>query len=586
MNRREVEILIIGAGTSGVAAAIVALRRGRSVLLVEPSPWIGGMLTAAGVSAIDGNHTLASGLWDEFRDRLRNYYGGPEALETGWISRTLFEPEVGERILREMLAEAAQDHIDHVLVLNQQLHHVYRDGARLRGAAFGPTHATVHHSQDTEITFEVYAEIVIAADEYGDTVHACGLTTHYGFEGRSVTGESYGPWNPYAMPQDLTYVATVGPIDLSAVGGSEPLPSFPHILDGGRLDWRDFFQYATLPNGRFMLNWPIRGNDYSGDYLTVTADRSSRARIFAHAKTKTRKLLRELRERFPDARLTTEHALYPTEDSLPPIPYIREARRLYGARFLTADALTHPFGPAHQSLLNEAVAVGNYPLDHHRKEDLTAPEVAFPEIPAFSIPLGVMITHELENLIVAEKSISVSGVVNGATRLQPVTLLLGQAAGIAACAALETGGDFQSVPVRQVQARLLTDNAMLMPYTDAPPQDPDFLPLQWAGVLGHMWGTPQSIHWENQMLIRPKDPAHPDEIDDPTLITHRVEAPATLLKRARHVEAAHLIAHLGTEEILGRLRRSQTGTILRRDAALRAVLSAGTKPPDEERIHI
>lgn len=583
MNRREVEILIIGAGASGIAAAIVALRRGRSVLLVEQSPWVGGMLTAAGVSAIDGNHTLPSGLWGEFRERLRNHYGGPGALETGWISKTLFEPEVGERILREMLAEAAQDHIGRVLVLNQKVHRVYRDGARLRGATFVPTNTSGGGNQGTEISLEVYAEILIAADEYGDTVHASGLATHYGFEGRSVTGESSGPWTPYAMPQDLTYVATVGPVELSAVGGSEPLRSFPHILDGGRLDWRDFFQYATLPNGRFMLNWPIRGNDYSGDYLNDTTNLSSRAQIVARAKTKTRKLLRELRERFPHAQLTAEHAPYPTEDSLPPIPYIREARRLYGTRFLTVDALTHPFTPAYHDLLDEAVAVGNYPLDHHRKEDATAPEVVFPEIPAFSIPLGVMITSELENLIVAEKSISVSGIVNGATRLQPVALLLGQAAGIAACAALETGGDLQSVPVRQVQTRLLSDNAMLMPYTDAPPQDSNFLPLQWAGVLGKIQGEPRSIDWENQMLIRPQDPAYPDEMDDPTIITNRVQTPATLLKRARHVEAAHLVAHLGTEEILGRLRRSQDGPILRGDAALRAVLSARTSQRDRER---
>ena len=49
------DVVVAGGGTGGTAAAIEAARGGARTLVVEPTPWLGGMLTAAGVSAIDGN---------------------------------------------------------------------------------------------------------------------------------------------------------------------------------------------------------------------------------------------------------------------------------------------------------------------------------------------------------------------------------------------------------------------------------------------------------------------------------------------------------------------------------------------------
>ena len=95
-------LIIVGAGTGGTAAAIQAARMGVKVHLLSENPWLGGMLTAAGVSAIDGNHQLPSGLWGEFRTKLYQHYGGPEAVATGWVSNTHFEPKVGDSILKSM----------------------------------------------------------------------------------------------------------------------------------------------------------------------------------------------------------------------------------------------------------------------------------------------------------------------------------------------------------------------------------------------------------------------------------------------------------------------------------------------------
>jgi len=49
MNERQTDILVIGGGTGGVAAALGALRLGKKVILTEETDWIGGQLTAQAV---------------------------------------------------------------------------------------------------------------------------------------------------------------------------------------------------------------------------------------------------------------------------------------------------------------------------------------------------------------------------------------------------------------------------------------------------------------------------------------------------------------------------------------------------------
>ena len=107
-NPNKFDVIIIGGGASGTMAAIQAARMDASVLVLEETPWLGGMLTSAGVSAADGNYNLHSGLWEEYRQALNNHYGGEENLKTGWVSHVLYEPQVGAKILLEMTKKEAK----------------------------------------------------------------------------------------------------------------------------------------------------------------------------------------------------------------------------------------------------------------------------------------------------------------------------------------------------------------------------------------------------------------------------------------------------------------------------------------------
>ena len=62
------DVLVVGGGVGGTAAAIQAARKGAKTILVSEYPWLGGMLTSAGVTAPDGNELVAfqTGLWGAF----------------------------------------------------------------------------------------------------------------------------------------------------------------------------------------------------------------------------------------------------------------------------------------------------------------------------------------------------------------------------------------------------------------------------------------------------------------------------------------------------------------------------------------
>jgi hypothetical protein len=131
-----------------------------------------------------------------------------------------------------------------------------------------------------------------------------------------------------------------------------------------------------------------------------------------------------------------------------------------------------------------SIAVGNYPNDHHY------PGVNFPLKPKsirwggrwtgtpFTIPYGSLVPISTDGLLVCDKNISVSHIANGATRLQPVVMNLGQAAGMAASLCIERGCQPRDLPVRCLQEALLQDSiapAAMIPLFNLPANHPDWL---------------------------------------------------------------------------------------------------------------
>lgn len=192
----HVDILVVGGGASGVSAGIQAARMGVNTMILEETPWLGGMLTSAGVSCVDGNYKLQSGIFGEFLEALAAHYGSWEALQTGWVSNVNFEPHVGQDIFTRMAYDCGA-----VLDVRREtaVTDVRQDG----------TGWIVTAEPKEGRKYRVKADVLIDATELGDIAKACGIAYRIGMEASADTGESVAPSEANDIIQDLTYVAVL-----------------------------------------------------------------------------------------------------------------------------------------------------------------------------------------------------------------------------------------------------------------------------------------------------------------------------------------------------------------------------------------
>ena len=99
-----------------------------------------------------------------------------------------------------------------------------------------------------------------------------------------------------------------------------------------------------------------------------------------------------------------------------------------------------------------------------------------------------MISDNINNFIVIEKSISVSNLVNGTTRLQPVVMQIGQAAGILASLAVSQNKIVDKVSIRDVQLEILNNKGYIQPFVDVSSENPNFISYQKIGACGILKG--------------------------------------------------------------------------------------------------
>ncbi|MBK8279749.1 MAG: FAD-dependent oxidoreductase [Saprospiraceae bacterium] len=498
----ETEVLVIGGSASGIAAAISSARLQVSTILIEQGPWLGGMLTAAGVSATDGNYKLPSGFWGEFRDSLVAHYGSEEKLQTGWVSKTLFEPSVGNEIFQQLAKkEKSLSLYFHTNLLS------------LAPTQNGWT-AKVRTEHGEK---QIKAKIVIDATELGDVVKLAGIEYSVGMDPQDKYHESIAPVKANEVIQDMTYVLILEdygkPVIIDPPAGYDAAvfycSSQSLLCTGAKTMKRTLWPpdklitYGALPNNKFMINWPINGNDYYSN--TVDLTETERQAQYEKAKIKSLQFLYYLQTELGFSNLSLAENEFPTADHMPLIPYHRESRRIKGLVTLTVNDIAKPFEQK-DPLYRTGIAVGDYPIDHHHAAHPDAdqlPELHFFPVPSYTVPLGVLLPQKVKNFIVAEKSISVSNIVNGTTRLQPVVLQIGQAAGSLAALAVQSNTTPEHISVRTLQRLLLEQGGYLLPYLDVPKTHPHFSAYQRIGSTGILKGVGMNVGWENQTWFYP-----------------------------------------------------------------------------------
>ena len=190
------------------------------------------------------------------------------------------------------------------------------------------------------------------------------------------------------------------------------------------------------------------------------------------------------------------------EKYFPQIPYVRESRRVVGKYTTTAKEIKRVGNPLIAAkFFEDSVAIGTYPVDLHNcnlesdlegylgetLDDKPGPPHPFASGP-FQIPYPSFISQDLDNLLTAGKTLSVTRLANGASRNQPISMLAGQAAGIASALAVSKNIAPSQVPVKDVQHALLDRKVLLVAISDVLPQDSLFKPVQLVRLNSILYG--------------------------------------------------------------------------------------------------
>lgn len=510
----EADVLVVGGGLGGVAAALGALRTGQSVILTEEFDWLGGQLTSQAVppdehSWIEQFGATAS--YRELREGIRAYYRRAYPLTdaarrhralnpgAGWVSRLCHEPRVAVAVIEEMLAP-------------------YRGSGRLRVfQPYRPTAADTdgdrvtavrlaHRDSGEEIT--VTAAYILDATETGELLPLTGTEYVTGFEARADTGEPSAPETAQRLNmQAVTYCFAVDHIKGTDHTIERPAsydfwrtyaPPFwgdgllswkaphPHTLEivervfapnpgddpqavladqrvsGGdinlwtfrRIAARDNFLPGTYESDITLVNWPMI--DY---FEGPVFDAPDAAEHLAAAKDLSRSALYWMQTEaprpdggtgFPRLRLRAD--VVGSADGLAQAPYIRESRRILAEYTVVEQDLSGHLRGSGAARYPDSVGIGMYRIDLHPSTGGDN----YIDVPGnpFQIPLGALIPRRMENLLPACKNIGTTHITNGCYRLHPVEWNIGEAAGLLATHCLETGHTPRSV---RNTPRLLVD---------------------------------------------------------------------------------------------------------------------------------
>lgn len=496
----EFDVVIVGGGAGGTSAAIQSARNGAKTLLIEETDWLGGMLTSAGVSAIDGNYRLPSGFWGEFKDSLVSYYGSLEALKTGWVSNVLFEPKVGNEILKSI----TQNEKNLKILYSTSTQSVSKNDGNIFN----------YQIRTSEGTF--YSKILIDGTELGDLLPMLDDDYDVGMDSNEMYDENIAPDIKNDIIQDLTFVMILKNYNKKVkidkpegYDASEFYCSTSHkdCPESDKALWspQQMMNYGKLPNDKIMINWPIYGNDYYSNLIEMSKE--EREVVFEKAKNKSLRYLYYIQDELGFDNYSISDDEYETDDNFPLIPYYREARRMKGQVTFSLNYIKNPYDQTHK-LYRTGVLVGDYPVDHHHdahpeKEKL--PKLAFYPIPSYTLPFGSLISKKNSNFLVAEKSISVSNLVNGTTRLQPVVLQIGQIAGLIASESIKQKKKPSELNIRHIQSLILENGGYIQPYLDVEKTHPHFKAFQRIGSTGILRGIGVNVGWSNQSWFYPEN---------------------------------------------------------------------------------
>ena len=479
IEKLQTDLLIVGGGVGGCAAALTACENGLNVILTEESDWLGGQFTSQATPPDEHGWIEEFGCtksYRKFRNDVRDYYRHNYPLtETarnnpilnpgdGWVSPLCAEPKAflyviesylkpfvergNLRILREHFPVAAENSGDKITAVTLEN---LRDKSKIKISAKYFIDATelgellpltntefVTGSESKSETYEPNAkEIADATNSQAFSV--CFAMSHHAGENHTIARpENYDFWRnfePQISPAwsgkllSLTGVnpRTLEPVHYNFQPNDEPNMAFAGLWTYRRILHAKNFQKGASDSDITLVNYPQI--DYLLGDLANAANYDEKQEIIDEAKELSLSFLYYLQTELGFKGLKLRADVVGSADGLAKMPYIRESRRIKAEFTILEQHVSKACRPnkIYAENFPDSVGIGFYRIDLH--PTFGGDNYVDVEALPFQIPLGALIPKRTANLLAACKNIGTTHITNGCYRLHPIEWNIGEAAG-------------------------------------------------------------------------------------------------------------------------------------------------------------
>lgn len=540
------DVVVIGGNPGGCAAAIAAARCGSSVILLEPTSTVGGML-ANGVCGFDtASPAIISGLAKEVEALIRAHYAEtrPDDPLLARRSDQVWEPHVAAAVWAQMLADEPGIAVRLGAVPVEALAENGRLVSVRWRQALDPMGDV---SADGHADRLACGEIFVDASYEGDVTAWAGVPFRLGREARSRSEPHAGvifsnnlDAKPGGFLAQSILPGTTGTADDAIMGfsfrmicrryddGSAGAPhrvEAPEGFDASRYRWLPmgkgedgkpvyFNSLYVVVNDKLLLNRMAFGNNMSEPARRyVLAHPTERAKLRDHFVAHSLGFLHYVQTEggMPELGLATDE--FADNGHFPRQLYIREARRIEAKTIMT-EAEINPFVAGdglRPPRRRDAVAVGDWMIESVTCSDATPAGYPYAEgfifarvtQAPFQIPYGALLPQGIDNLL-CPGPLGATHVAFSAVRCEGARIQTGTAAGFAAALAAKHGTAPARVSLEDLQDALIEAGVELTHFSDLDASHPDFAAVQRAALKGfvpaeedHAFHPDDLAHWSD-----------------------------------------------------------------------------------------
>ena len=431
------DVVVTGAGSSGIVAAIRSAREGARTLLLEGTGFLGGLITGGRLTKPTG--LINSAIFHEMLDRCVGYHGADGRVrESYWGKYTgTFDAETMQRVIIEMVEESGVEVLLRATVTETMMKDKAMQGLIIRtksGESLVLAKAFIDASGDGDVAALAGAEFMLGRDSDGLTQP---ITSYFRLLNVNVPAliadceANRGDMWEVVYPKEAGEKNEDYVMAVLLTGFQQRIKD--KVAEG--FNWIIPKDHITMKTGLIPGEISVNVTRFQGNGLDD--------RDLSQAEIEIRKQAYcafDFLQRYVKG---FETAIFL---EVAPKLGIRETRRVTGQYVLTeADVRGN-------KRFDDAIGLCNSPVDVHEPGGSRAimDHVGI----GYGIPYRTMIPLAVDNLVMAGRCISVDEIAFGSTRNVPACTMTGEAAAIAASLAAARGVRISAIPASDVQERL------------------------------------------------------------------------------------------------------------------------------------